>query len=307
MEPSTAETTPETTSAQTFKPTAFVDRNHLEISKFFQNASQAFEERCEPIHIDEEDDDSLAVDILLDYSFFEVRSLEDWASLIFTFTLPNVKKMINGDRPRFVDIPEVSWGVIKEAGVYSHLCRGIQDHNHAHLYIGAASRERGLAGRRKQHQRELDKGPDEKQANSIHYNVFRNLGRQTDAIHTEVRVLCYLAEAVFAGILGAYAPGAGPELNEICPFGTNLPWWGLCLHSPLTDGVGTAYSAERSAGRTRESKKLYFASFYPDYKARLIRVDMDRLANNTRVYRKRLNADEEKRKTHLERRKVLQD
>ncbi|KAF7870590.1 hypothetical protein EAF04_004334 [Stromatinia cepivora] len=260
--------------------------------------------------------------------FMELRTLGRWAEIVSTYTLPEVKKMLNNPEPPTIDdIERLPWVDTTESGVYAHLFQPVLEGHHSHVYIGEASGHKGLAERRKQHEKEIRKGADEKLSSSYHYNVYRSSPRTSnwtilfllpdldvkknidekdrdwsDECWSEARVICYLAEAIFARMLGAYARSARKDLASVCPFGVNLPWFGTCSHSSLTDGVITAHSAERSIERTRQSKKKYFASFYPTYKAKLTGKDMDRLADNTRRHRQQRDADGAE---HLTRRKEL--
>ncbi|KAI9647918.1 hypothetical protein NHQ30_004307 [Ciborinia camelliae] len=246
---------------------------------------------CQDNSIVEELNDNLAEDKLSEdgssddelYEEEEYIEQEDYNVFEQRFTLPETKKILNRERtPSLADVANLPWIETMESGVYAHPFRPVHDDRHNHLYIGEASGVKGLAGRQREHEREINKSIDQKRSNCLHYNIYRKSPRishwatlflipdldtkpdvaesernWSDAVWSEVRVISYLAEACFATLLGAYSHGATEELRNTCPFGYNLPWWGVCTHSSLTDRVRAAYSAEGSAESAAQGRKVY--------------------------------------------------
>lgn len=48
--------------------------------------------------------------------FLEVRTTEEWARLVFDFTLPAVKRLLNGNVPTYEELATLGWQDTNEAG-----------------------------------------------------------------------------------------------------------------------------------------------------------------------------------------------
>ncbi|KAH8889403.1 hypothetical protein GQ53DRAFT_869763 [Thozetella sp. PMI_491] len=185
----------------------------------------------------------------------------DWAMVIEQYVPEQAKQFLLNIRP---DTPpnwsSVPWVDTIEWGVYGCLLRPLfsdptahvlpdaKAHNHS--YVGSATNMvAGLSGRKKQHQKPTVVKTDKKCKRGQQWSVFMlvpllDVADSSFLVH--LRLLCLLAETLFAEILGSH------YMKEQQTY-----WWGCCSHHAINEFicVPRKYRGTEWSGFSPEKKK----------------------------------------------------
>ncbi|KAL3477915.1 hypothetical protein BJX99DRAFT_257075 [Aspergillus californicus] len=174
---------------------------------------------------------------------------DDILSLIIAGTPEPVRKALNQETGlKFEDLQQLSWDDTQDPGIYAKLIYNPVDTNTKlhFVYVGSATGQKGLRGRKASHE-----SPSYRKRDSINTRLAINRRQKFITLYRldrpatkgedlyVNRQVCFLAEAIFASFLGAYATSV-LQKTPSCPYGDPsevFTWYGACSHYCLNEGI----------------------------------------------------------------------